>query len=99
MGLNEDEPQLMSLVMTYNRSRRVPGAWMKADAGGADNRQPLSSPAGMGDSNGGGGSFRGVFRAVCLLLGVLPAALPTQAAGHPVNSQAGRLRHTLQLLI
>ena len=32
MGLNEDEPQLMSLVMTYNRSRRVPGAWMKADA-------------------------------------------------------------------
>ena len=46
MGLNEDEPQLMSLVMTYNRSRRVPGAWTKAEAGSADNRQPLSSPAG-----------------------------------------------------
>src|ERR1700720_2995291 len=46
MGLNEDEPQLMSLVMTYHRSRRVPGAWMKADAGSADNRQPLPSPAG-----------------------------------------------------
>ena len=46
MGLNEDEPQLMSLVRTNNRSRRVPGAWMKADAGSADNRQPLSSPAG-----------------------------------------------------
>src|SRR5580658_8403597 len=26
-GLNEDEPQLMSLDKTYNRSRRVPGAW------------------------------------------------------------------------
>ena len=46
MGLNEDEPQLMSLVKTYNRSRRVPGAWTKADAGSADNRQPLPSPAG-----------------------------------------------------
>src|SRR5438445_6421160 len=46
MGLNEDEPQLMSLVTVHNRSRRVPGAWTKADAGSADNRQPLSSPAG-----------------------------------------------------
>ena len=46
MGLNEDEPQLMSLVTKYDRSRRVPGVRMKADAGSADNRQPLSSPAG-----------------------------------------------------
>ena len=46
LGLDEDEPQLMSLDRTYNRSRRVPGAWMKAAAGSADNRQPLSSPAG-----------------------------------------------------
>jgi len=45
-GLNEDEPQLMGLVTVHNRSRRVPGAWTKADAGSADNRQPLSSPAG-----------------------------------------------------
>src|SRR5882757_4906316 len=46
MGLNEDEPQLMSLDKKYDRSRRVPGVRMKADAGSADNRQPLSSPAG-----------------------------------------------------
>ena len=46
MGLNEDEPQQMSLDKKYNRSRRVPGVRMKADAGSADNRQPLPSPAG-----------------------------------------------------
>jgi hypothetical protein len=36
----------MSLDMTKSRSRRVPGAWTKAAADSADNRQPLSSPAG-----------------------------------------------------
>jgi hypothetical protein len=46
MGLNEDEPQLMSLVTNYIRSRRVPGVRMKADVCAADNRQPAQSPAG-----------------------------------------------------
>jgi hypothetical protein len=46
MGLNEDEPQPMSLVMKNNRSRRVPGVRTKADAGSTDNRQPLPPPAG-----------------------------------------------------
>jgi hypothetical protein len=46
MGLNEDEPQLMSLVIKYNRRRRVPSVWTKADAGSAGNRGALSTPAG-----------------------------------------------------
>jgi hypothetical protein len=46
MGLNEDEPQLMSLVKKYNRRRRVAGVMMKADAGGAGNRGALPTPAG-----------------------------------------------------
>ena len=45
MGLNEDEPQLMSSVTKYTRSRRVPGVRMKADVCAADNRQPAQSPA------------------------------------------------------
>ena len=46
MGLNEDEPQRMSLDMIKLRSRRVPGAWTKADVCKLDNRQRLQSPAG-----------------------------------------------------
>jgi hypothetical protein len=46
MGLNEDEPQLMSLEIKLNRSRRVAGVMMKADVCTADNRQPVQSPAG-----------------------------------------------------
>ena len=46
MGLNEDEPQLMSLDIKLNRSRRVTGVMMKADVCVADNRQPAQSPAG-----------------------------------------------------
>src|SRR5206468_6301347 len=46
MGLNEDEPQLMSLDMKLNRSRRVAGAMMKADVCAVDNRQSAQSPAG-----------------------------------------------------
>jgi hypothetical protein len=46
MGLNEDEPQLMSLVMTKFRSRRIPGAWVKADVCAWNNRQCAQSPAG-----------------------------------------------------
>jgi hypothetical protein len=46
MGLNEDEPQLMSPVINYNRSRRVAGVMMKADVCAVDNRQPVQSPAG-----------------------------------------------------
>jgi len=45
MGLNEDEPQQMSSVTDNTRSRRVSGAWMKADVCAADNRQPAQSPA------------------------------------------------------
>ena len=48
MGLNEDEPQLMSLEIKSNRSRRVAGVMMKADVCVADNRQPTQSPAGVG---------------------------------------------------
>ncbi len=47
MGLNEDEPQRMSLDMIKLRSRRVPGAWTKADVCKLDNRQRLQSPAGL----------------------------------------------------
>ena len=46
MGLNEHEPQLMSLDIKLNRSRRVTGVMMKADVCAADNRQPAQSPAG-----------------------------------------------------
>ena len=46
MGLNEDEPQLMSLDIKLNRSRRVAGVMTKADVCVADNRQPAQSPAG-----------------------------------------------------
>jgi len=46
MGLNEDEPQLMSPVINYHRSRRVAGMMTKADVCAADNRQPVQSPAG-----------------------------------------------------
>ena len=46
MGLNEDEPQPMSLVIKENRRRRVPSVWMKADAGSAGNCRALSTPAG-----------------------------------------------------
>lgn len=46
MGLNEDEPQLMSPVKKYNRRRRVDGVTMKADADSAGNRGALSTPAG-----------------------------------------------------
>ena len=46
MGLNEDEPQLMSLEIIMNRSRRVAGVMTKADVCVADNRQPAQSPAG-----------------------------------------------------
>ena len=46
MGLNEDEPQQMSLVKVNNRRRRAPGVRVKADAGSVDNRQPLPTPAG-----------------------------------------------------
>ena len=46
MGLNEDEPQLMSPVMNYHRSRRVAGVMTKADVCAVDNRQSLPSPAG-----------------------------------------------------
>lgn len=46
MGLNEDEPQLMSPVIKQNRSRRVAGVMMKADVCTADNRQPVQPPAG-----------------------------------------------------
>ena len=45
-GLNEDEPQPMSLDKKLNRSRRVTGVMTKADVCGADNRQPPQSPAG-----------------------------------------------------
>jgi hypothetical protein len=45
MGLNEDEPQLMSFVMSKIRRSRVPVVWTKADAASADNRCPLSPPA------------------------------------------------------
>jgi hypothetical protein len=44
-GLNEDEPQRMSLDKII-RSRRVTGVMTKADVCGADNRQPPQSPAG-----------------------------------------------------
>jgi len=47
MGLNEDEPQRMSLDMIKLRSRRVPGAWTKANVCKLDNRQRLQSPAGL----------------------------------------------------
>ena len=46
MGLNEDEPQLMSPVKKYDRRRRVDGVTMKADAESAGNRGALSTPAG-----------------------------------------------------
>jgi hypothetical protein len=46
MGLNEDEPQLMSPEINMNRSRRVAGGMTKADVCAADNRQPAQSPAG-----------------------------------------------------
>src|ERR1041385_8889812 len=46
MGLNEDEPQLMSPVINQNRSRRIAGVMTKADVCAADNRQPAQSPAG-----------------------------------------------------
>jgi hypothetical protein len=46
MGLNEDEPQQMSLDMKRNRSRRVTGVMMKADVCVTDNRWRAQSPAG-----------------------------------------------------
>ena len=46
MGLNEDEPHRMSLVKVNIRRRQAPGWRVKADAGSANNRQSLSSPAG-----------------------------------------------------
>ncbi len=46
MGLNEDEPQQMSLDMKMNRSRRVTGVMVKADVCARDNRQRAQSPAG-----------------------------------------------------
>ena len=46
LGLNEDESQPISPARKKSRSRRVPGAGTKAAADSADDRQPLSSPAG-----------------------------------------------------
>ena len=48
MGLNEDEPQLMSLVKKYNRRRRVAGVMRKADAGSAGNRGGAVNSGGVG---------------------------------------------------
>jgi hypothetical protein len=45
MGLNEDEPQQMSLDMKMNRSRRVSGVTMKADANRSDESTFLKAAA------------------------------------------------------
>lgn len=57
MGLNEDEPQLMSLVKEQFRSRRVPSAWTKADVCAAKIASPRSLRRGRRGKHAGKASL------------------------------------------